>query len=127
MIGSLHSLVIDCPDPRRLAPFYEALLGLSRVADENSWVTLAGRGHRLDLQASTEQRPATWGRDSIPQQMHLDVLVADLDQAERDVIALGAALLEGSDKPIGYRVYADPAGHPFCLVTPESVAAPDAR
>ena len=126
MIGSLHSLVIDCPDPRALASFYEALLGLERIEDEPSWVTIEGAGQRLAFQASTAQRAATWGDSSIPQQMHLDVLVADLDQAEREVVALGAFLLEGSDKPIGYRVYADPAGHPFCLVTPESLVEPPA-
>lgn len=45
--------------------------------------------------------------------------MSDLDTAEARVIKLGATLLEGSDKPIGFRVYADPEGHPFCLVTPE--------
>jgi predicted enzyme related to lactoylglutathione lyase len=53
--------------------------------------------------------------------MHIDVLVHDLDEAEADVLDLGATLLEGSDKPIGYRVFADPAGHRFCLVTPEGL------
>ena len=53
--------------------------------------------------------------------MHVDVMVDDLDLAEPKVLALGATLLEGSDKPIGYRVYADPVGHPFCLLTRESV------
>ncbi len=46
-------------------------------------------------------------------------MVTDLDTAEAQVLALGATLLDGSDKPIGYRVYADPVGHPFCLITPE--------
>lgn len=45
-------------------------------------------------------------------------MVADLDVAEPQVLALSATLPDGSDKPIGYRVYADPVGHPFCLVTP---------
>jgi hypothetical protein len=44
-------------------------------------------------------------------------MVDDLDVAQPQVLALGATLLEGSDKPIGWRVYADPAGHPFCLTT----------
>ena len=127
MIGLLHSLVIDCPDPQGLASFYEAVLGLARTEDDPSWVTLEGYGQRLAFQASAEQRPATWGDSGVPQQMHLDVLVTDLDEAEQQVLALGALLLEGSDKPIGYRVYADPAGHPFCLVTPESLAALPAK
>ena len=53
--------------------------------------------------------------------MHIDVLVENLDAAQAAVLSLGATLLEGSDKPIGYRAYADAAGHPFCLVTPESL------
>jgi hypothetical protein len=48
VIGRLHSLVVDCAEPRALAGFYAELLG-------------------------------------------------------------------------GFRVYADPAGHPFCPVTPQSV------
>jgi hypothetical protein len=50
-------------------------------------------------------------------------MVSDLDAAESLVLALGGKLLDGSDKPIGYRVYADPIGHPFCLVTPESIVS----
>jgi hypothetical protein len=53
--------------------------------------------------------------------MHVDVLVDHLDVAQDEVLKLGATLLEGTEKPIGYRVDADPAGHPFCLVTPESI------
>ena len=66
-------------------------------------------------------RAPTWPAGPIPTQMHPDVLVDDLDEAEPRVLALGATLLDGSDKPVGFRVYADPAGHPFCLVTPQSV------
>ncbi len=54
--------------------------------------------------------------------MHLDVLVDNLDDAQPLVLALGARLLDGSDKPVGYRVYADPVEHPFCLVTPDALA-----
>jgi len=53
--------------------------------------------------------------------MHMDVLVADLALPRPWCSRWAAGLLEGSDKPIGYRVYADPVGHPFCLVTPESL------
>ena len=44
----------------------------------------------------------------------MDVLVADLDAAEAEVLRLGAASLDaGTDT---FRVYTDPSGHPFCLV-----------
>ena len=71
---------------------------------------------------STLARPvAALARSGHPARLHVDVMVDDLDVAESNVLALGATLLEGSDNPIGYRVYADPIGHPFCLITPESV------
>ena len=66
--------------------------------------------------------PPEWHSVNAPQQMHVDVLVEDLDVAQEAVLSLGANLLEGSDKPIGYRVYSDPVGHPFCLVTPEGLS-----
>lgn len=122
MIGRLHCLVIDCPDPRALASFYEELLGLPRTEDTAEWVTLGGEGGAcVAFQRAEVYVAPRWGDPSAPQQMHVDVLVDDLDVGEAAVLGLGATLLEGSDKPIGYRVYADPVGHPFCLVTPESV------
>ncbi|MFF7770525.1 VOC family protein [Streptomyces massasporeus] len=123
MIGRLFSLVIDCPDPSELAGFYEVLLSLPRVVDTTDYVVLQ---NTTGTESVTFQRVddfrAPWWRDpDRPAQMHVDVMVDDLDLAEPKVLALGATLLEGSDKPIGYRVYADPVGHPFCLLTRESV------
>jgi catechol 2,3-dioxygenase-like lactoylglutathione lyase family enzyme len=123
MIGRLAGIVVDCPDPRALARFYEALLGAERLEDSAAWVTLAlGDGYpSFSLQRTDRYRAPDWISGEPPQQMHLDILVEDLDEAERQVLGLGGTLLEGSDKPIGYRVYADPVGHPFCLVTPEGI------
>jgi hypothetical protein len=47
--------------------------------------------------------------------MHVDVRVDGLDEAESKVLALGATRLDGGGKQ--FRVYADPVGHPFCLVS----------
>ncbi|WP_460652926.1 VOC family protein [Kribbella endophytica] len=58
-----------------------------------------------------------WPDPAYPQQLHLDVSVADLEVAEADVLAHGATKLRDSG---GFRVYADPAGHPFCLYPGES-------
>lgn len=123
MIGRLSCLVIDCPDPRRLAPFYEELLGLARTEDSEEWVTLGeiGSPPRIALQQTASYAAPVWGTSGVQQQMHLDVEVDDLDVAEPLLLAGGARLLDGSDRPIGYRVYADPIGHPFCLVTPEAL------
>jgi len=124
VIGRWSCLVIDCPDPRALAPFYEELLGLTRTEDSQDWITLGELESppRLAFQQTTDYVAPEWLTSGVPQQMHLDVLVDDLDDAQPLVLALGARLLDDSDKPIGYRVYADPVGHPFCLVTPEALA-----
>ncbi|WP_405445576.1 VOC family protein [Streptomyces erythrochromogenes] len=121
MIGRLHNVVIDCPDPDELAGFYEELLSLSRRADTGSFVVLddAEGAPVVLLQRVDDFRAPRWTDSARPQQMHIDVMVTNLDTAEAQVLALGATLLDGSDKPIGYRVYQDPVGHPFCLITPE--------
>lgn len=124
MIGTFNCLVIDCPDPRALADFYERLMGLDRVEESDDWVTLgdAAQPPRVALQRVADFVPPGWQSLGAPQQMHIDVLVEDLDVAQEAVLSLGAKLLEDSDKPIGYRVYADPVGHPFCLVTREGLS-----
>ncbi|MFF8716792.1 VOC family protein [Streptomyces sp. NPDC015184] len=123
MIGRLFSLVIDCPDPSELATFYESLLSLPRVEETTDYVVLRSTTGTeiVTFQRVGDFRPPQWRDPERPAQAHVDVLVDDLDLAEPKALALGATLLEGSDKPIGYRVYADPVGHPFCLVTRESV------
>ncbi|MFF5314739.1 VOC family protein [Streptomyces massasporeus] len=123
MIGRLFSLVIDCPDPSELAGFYEVLLSLPRVVDTTDYAVLQNTTgtETVTFQRVDDFRAPRWRDPDRPAQMHVDVMVDDLDLAEPKVLALGATLLEGSDKPIGYRVYADPVGHPFCLLTRESV------
>jgi hypothetical protein len=117
MIGQLRSVVIDCPDPRSLAAFYAELLGVPTTeGDDPEWVVLGGPvGHqpRIAFQQAKELREPRWPDPERPQQFHLDVTVTDVDAAERQVLALGATRLPGEGE--GFRVYADPAGHPFCL------------
>ncbi|MEG3635999.1 VOC family protein [Micromonospora palythoicola] len=119
MIGQLRSTVIDCPDPRALAGFYSELLGLPLIgdnSDDDEWVVLGGPpGHqpRLAFQRALDLRPPAWPDPARPQQFHLDVTVDDIEAAEQAALALGARRLPGEGE--GFRVYADPAGHPFCL------------
>jgi hypothetical protein len=117
-IGSLYDVVIDCPDPDALAAFYLEVVGGEIADSDPAWVTLrTPGGGRVSFQRVDGYAPPRWPGQEHPQQVHLDVMVTDLDVAEPLVLELGAAKLEGSDKPVRYRVYADPAGHPFCLVT----------
>ncbi|GGJ83808.1 glyoxalase [Pilimelia anulata] len=117
-VGKLHSIVLDCPDPRALAAFYAELTGLSVVDADDDWVTLrAGDAVRLAFQRAPDNPPPTWPEPGVPQQFHLDVEVDDVEAAEVRTLALGARRLPGGGGTTsGFRVYADPAGHPFCLV-----------
>jgi catechol 2,3-dioxygenase-like lactoylglutathione lyase family enzyme len=115
MIGRWHGLVIDCPDPSGLAGFYQALLGMQRVQDEDGWVVIGDAPDRpgLAFQRVPGLQPPQWPDPDYPQQMHLDVMVSDIDDAEDRALALGARRLPGGGDR--FRVYTDPAGHPFCL------------
>lgn len=116
MIGELRSVVLDCPDPSSLASFYEELLGMDRIIDRDDWVALkrADGGPRVSFQQVDPYSPPQWPGQVVPQQLHLDVTVDDLDTAEAEVLALGAT--DAGYREDDFRVYLDPAGHPFCLV-----------
>jgi len=111
----LTAVVLDCRDPRKLAAFYGELTGWQVEYDEPEWVTLrSDSGVRLCFQESAEHTPPTWPDADKPQQSHLDFAVEDLDRAEERVLALGASRFEHQPGE-SWRIYADPAGHPFCL------------
>jgi catechol 2,3-dioxygenase-like lactoylglutathione lyase family enzyme len=116
MIGELRSVVIDCPNPDKLASFYEKLLGMDRVNNDADWVTLATVPGtvRVAFQLVDPYTPPQWPGQLVPQQMHLDVKVDDLDVGEEQVLALGAT--DAGYRERDFRVFLDPAGHPFCLV-----------
>ncbi|MFJ8020001.1 VOC family protein [Streptomyces sp. NPDC096311] len=124
MIAELQCVVLDCPEPLRLAEFYEALLGGSvnrpdrRWALGEAWSTLhtpSGLVLAFPYVPAAEYRPPRWPDPAHPQQFHLDFGVPDLDRARERVLALGATPLDVRDGR-AWHVYADPAGHPFCLV-----------
>lgn len=124
----LDVVVLDCPDPRALAGFYGALLGWE-VEDGggDDWVVLShpaggvsaqrpeGRTS-LGFQRIDDYVTPTWPGGAHPQQFHLDFAVEDIAKAEPAVLALGGRVAD--EQPAedgGFRVYLDPAGHPFCL------------
>jgi catechol 2,3-dioxygenase-like lactoylglutathione lyase family enzyme len=131
---TLLQTVLDCPDARALAEFYRELLGLSyRPGDEppgpgepdpqgQDWLVLrdpVGQ-RRLAFQQVASLPPPTWPDGPRPQMLHLDLTVPsaeELDRQHERATQLGARMLhDRSDDPQEpLRVYADPAGHPFCL------------
>ena len=115
----LHHLIVDCPDPRALAGFWSRLLDQPVTYDSDDFVVVApdDTTSGLAFQLAPDHRAPTWPDAAIPQQMHLDVMVEDVAAARSHVLALGAVPLEGD-------VYADPAGHPFCLIRRPGWAEP---
>ena len=122
MIGKLQCVVLDCHYPAGLAHFYATVLGGEvdrpdpRWSVDAEWSTVHTPGGAvLAFQRVEDYRPPMWPDPAHPQQMHLDIDVEDLDAAERRVVELGAVRKAGE---AGWRVFLDPAGHPFCLVGP---------
>jgi catechol 2,3-dioxygenase-like lactoylglutathione lyase family enzyme len=121
-VGSFSLVALDCADPMELAEFYAALTGWEIVDDDQAWdeddewVQLRSPvGATIAFQRVADHQPPVWPGSAHPQQMHLDFDVADLDEAEHDVLALGARKADVQPGST-FRVYLDPAGHPFCLV-----------
>lgn len=109
-------VALDCPDPRGLAEFYSQLLGWEIEPDpDGTWVTLTNPdgGPDICFQEDPEYQPPTWPSNERAQMLHIDFDVPDIDAEQPRVLALGAKVLD--DEPESFRVYADPAGHPFCL------------
>jgi catechol 2,3-dioxygenase-like lactoylglutathione lyase family enzyme len=121
VIGRAHHLVIDCPDPALLAGFYSELLGLPVTYTSQDWVVIArdDESSGYAFQLAPDHQPPRWPDPRYPQQMHLDVMVDDLEEAVPRTLALGARRL-----PTGDHVFVDPAGHPFCLIPRPGWAPP---
>ena len=114
-IARYPGFVIDCPDPGHLATFYGALLDW-QVKIDDDWAEIRPEDGSdcISFQQVADYRPPEWPGQEIPQQMHLDVVVDDLDTGEAEVIQLGATKAQ-SQPGTTFRVFLDPAGHPFCL------------
>jgi hypothetical protein len=122
---------IDCSDPINLANFYSSITGLKvDITTENTdsnivWVELKDNQGipKLAFQKVANYKAPTWPEGPIPQQLHLDFAVKNLDETEVELLKIGAVKTEfqpGSPKTNDYstefRVYLDPEGHPFCII-----------
>ena len=116
MIGRMHHVVLDCTDPAGLAEFYSALLGLPVTYSSDDFVVVAAsdQSSGLAFQLAPGHRAPTWPDDAVPQQVHFDVMADDVTEASRRVLEIGGRPLPSGDHD-GH-VFADPAGHPFCLI-----------
>jgi predicted enzyme related to lactoylglutathione lyase len=112
-IARFPGIVIDCPDAGALARFYGAMLDW-KVDISDGWAEIRTDGQCICFQQVDGYAPPVWPTQEVPQQMHFDVIVDDLDAAEAAVLDLGAT--KHPHQPgTSFRVFLDPAGHPFCL------------
>ena len=122
---------IDCVDPINLANFYSSITGLKvDITTENTdssivWVELKDNQGipKLAFQKVANYKAPTWPEGPVPQQLHLDFAVKNLDETEVELLKIGAVKTDfqpGSPKSNDYstefRVYLDPEGHPFCII-----------
>lgn len=105
-------VVLDCPDPKTLAEFYGTLLQWKVQQSGDGWSARAEYGDALGFQKVDEFAPPQWPGQDVPQQMQIDVVVDDLDVADAAVLELGATKHEHQPGTT-FRVFLDPAGHPF--------------
>jgi catechol 2,3-dioxygenase-like lactoylglutathione lyase family enzyme len=114
-VMGLWAVSIDAPDASALARFYAALMGMEVTYEGPEGAAIAGAGKTVIFQQVSGYNPPRWPDPAHPQQAHLDILVDDLDAGEARALELGASRLNGGGKT--FRVFADQAGHPFCLTS----------
>jgi glyoxalase superfamily protein len=115
-LATLSGVVFDCPDPMALARFYSEVSGWPvNGQSDGEWAQLdTGNGWTLAFQHVDDYRAPEWPTQNVPQQYHLDFDVSELEDGERKVLALGATKAEFQPGTT-FRVFLDPARHPFCL------------
>jgi catechol-2,3-dioxygenase len=112
-VMALFAVTIDAPDASGLARFYADLLGMQVTYDGPEGALIVGGGQSVMFQQVSGYNPPRWPDPAHPQQAHLDILVDDLDAGEARAVELGALKLGKGGQQ--FRVFSDPAGHPFCL------------
>ncbi|MCB8906282.1 MULTISPECIES: VOC family protein [unclassified Streptomyces] len=109
---------LDCADPLALADFYRRATGLPLHERSDGEFAGVGGGEGeliLGFQRVDGYRPPTWPGPDVPQQLHLDFDVDDLDDAVARLVEWGATVPTAQPSPDRWRVVLDPAGHPFCI------------
>ena len=112
---SIYAVTIDCPDAKVLSHFYAGALGMEILYEGDVGSLIGAEGKQVMFQNVADYTAPRWPDPAYPQQVHLDVQVeyGEIDALEERVVALGATRLPGEGED--WRVFADPAGHPFCL------------
>jgi predicted enzyme related to lactoylglutathione lyase len=122
MGSSVHSIVIDAKDPRRLAAFWEQLLDYERTeeSEEEGWVEVVispkdGRGNDLLFGLNDDDK-------RMKNRIHLDLKPTDQDAEVERALSLGATRVDIGQKDAPWIVMADPEGNEFCILRPRADA-----
>lgn len=110
-------IVFDAADLNAESAFWAGLLGGTVLAEDDWHSIYVDKVPQMAIQLAPDHVPPQWP-DGTPQQIHLDIYIEDISTAHEEAMSLGARMLKAADdlgSKQGFQVYADPAGHPFCL------------
>ena len=112
-------VVFDAADLEEESAFWASILN-GQVARDDEWHTVFDDSGewRIGIDLNPTYVRPEWPNGVQQQQVHLNLQVEDQYEAHQEVLSLGATVLEpgkSMDTPEGFLVYADPAGHPFCV------------
>ncbi|HEY0951972.1 VOC family protein [Nocardioides sp.] len=110
----LSGTTVNAPDAIALARFYAEITGGVATGSER-WALVTGPNGDIGFQQVAEHRPPTWPEGEVGMQLHLEFFADDLETTGARVLAAGATRFEHQPNADHCIVYADPAGHPFCL------------
>ena len=115
-IVSLAAVVVDCRQAAPLAAFYQAAFAAEIVRSGEGSAWLRACALTVIFREVDGYQPPTWPSSDVPMQVHLDLWVDDLEQAEEQLHRLGAVTADPQPPgPGGLVVMRDPAGHLFCI------------
>ncbi|MPZ82293.1 MAG: VOC family protein [Actinophytocola sp.] len=114
-VARLAMVSLDCAEPVPLAKFWAALLDGTVIVSDDQVSAVQTDAIMIATIRVPDYRPPTWPGGATPKHIHLDLAVLDLDETEAAALKLGASKADDQPQPDQWRVYLDPAGHPFCL------------
>jgi predicted enzyme related to lactoylglutathione lyase len=115
-----HQVVVfDAAELAAESRFWAGVLGGTVDAEDDWHMVFVDGAPRVGVQLAPNHVRPEWP-EGTPQQIHIDLWVDDFNAAHEEVMSLGAKVLKAAaERPPeardNYQVYADPAGHPFCL------------
>lgn len=114
-VARVAMVSLDCADPRPLTEFWAALLDGKVVAATEEATVVVTDSVWIGAIRVPDYVPPTWPGGATPKHIHLDLAVQDLEAAEAEALRLGASKAGHQPAPDQWRIFLDPAGHPFCL------------